>query len=79
MFFHDKHQIHYFDLNDDFAPKNLKKIALETDIDEQETFIDQLRMSSNSDIIAIVLIEDEGSVIFKWHVQSNTEIYVRDV
>ena len=36
-------------------------------------------MSCDDDIMAIVLNEDEGSVIFKWNIPDNSELLMHDV
>lgn len=36
-------------------------------------------MSKNPDIMAIILREDEGNVIFKWDIEANSEILMHDV
>lgn len=36
-------------------------------------------MSSNPDLMGIVLSEDEGSVIFKWDIKANSEVLMHDV
>lgn len=79
LFFHDKRNIHYFDLSQPFIDQNLRAVALKIDQFEEDASIDQIRMSSNNSLIAIIIKEEEDSVIFKWNLNENSEILMKDV
>ena len=57
LFFHSERNIKYFDLYKPFRPQLIKKVALKIDELEEDAFIDQIRMSSDSDIVAIIIQE----------------------
>ena len=79
LFIYDRNMIRYFDINQEFSTQNLHKIGLYVDENQDEQKITQIRVSNIPEIIAIVLDQEDGKVIFEWNIKLNRETTTHDV